>query len=106
MNLFSGIGRVGRDPVVRNVDSDAVISFSVAVDSGFGDKKKPVWFDCSLWGNRAAKLAPHVKKGDRIAVSGEIGTREHEGKTYLTLRVSEVTLLGVKTDSAAPAKAA
>jgi len=29
-----------------------------------------------------------------VTVSGDLSTREHEGKTYLTIRVAEVTLQG------------
>lgn len=97
MNLFSCIGRVGKDAVVRHAaGGDAVASFSVAVDSGFGDKKKSFWLDCSFWGKRAETVGPMIKKGDRIGLTGEMATRDHEGKTYLTLRVGDVTLLGVK----------
>ena len=35
-----------------------------------------------------------------MAVSGELGTREHEGKMYLTLRANSVDLVGGKSDSA------
>jgi single-strand DNA-binding protein len=97
MNQFTCIGRVGKDAVLRHsANGDAVAGFSVAVDAGFGGKKTSNWFDCSFWGKRAEVLAPMIKKGDRIGVSGELSTRQHDGKTYLTLRVSDVTLLGVK----------
>jgi single-strand DNA-binding protein len=66
------------------------------VDSGFGDNKTTVWLDCTLWGDRGEKLAPMILKGDRIGVTGELGTREHDGKTYVTLKVADVTLLGNK----------
>lgn len=97
MNVFSCIGRVGRDAAVRHTaGGEAVAGFSVAVDAGYGENKTTLWFDCSVWGKRAESLARHVKKGDRIGVVGELGTRQHEGKTYLTLRVSDVSLLGNK----------
>lgn len=97
MNLLSCIGRVGKDAVVRRTqDGEAVASFSVAVDSGYGDKKKSFWLDCSFWGKRAETVGPMIKKGDRIGLTGELATREYEGKTHLTLRVGDVTLLGVK----------
>ena len=96
MNAWNVIGRVGKDAVSRNGGSSVVAGWSLAVDSGFGDKKQTIWIDCSMWGQRAEKLAPMILKGDRLGVQGELGTREHEGKTYITLKVSEVTLLGDK----------
>jgi single-strand DNA-binding protein len=110
MNVFTAIGRCGRDAEVRRTQSGkAVAGWSIAVDSGFGENKKTTWFDCSLWGDRAEKLAEYIRKGDRIGVTGEIGTREHDGRTYVTLNVRDVTLLGEKRDQAprpAPKEAA
>jgi len=88
-------GGITRDAVPRTTqDGENVTSFSVAVSEGFGDKKRSVYFDCSLWGKRGSALSPHLTKGSRVAVSGDLSTREHNGKTYLTIRASEVTLLG------------
>jgi single-strand DNA-binding protein len=104
VNNFSVVGRVGRDAVVRHTaDGEQVAGFSVAVDSGYGDKKKTLWLDVSVWGKRAEALAKHVKKGDRIGVVGELGTREHEGKTYLTLRAGDVSLMSDKKPATAAA---
>jgi len=69
----------------------------VAVKAGYGDKEETLWLDCALWGKRAeGRLTEYLKKGQQVAVTGELGTREHEGKTYLTLRLSDVTLIGGK----------
>ena len=96
MNSCNFIGRVGRDAEVHEGGNNPVANFTVAVDSGYGDNKQSNWLRCALWGERATKVAGYIKKGDRIGVSGELGTREYEGKTYLTLRVADVTLLGDK----------
>lgn len=99
MNACNFIGRVGKDAVLRHTQSGkAVLGWSIAVDRGFGDNKQTIWIDCALWGDRGSKIADYVRKGDRIGVCGELGTREHDGKTYLTLDVRDVTLLGNKTD--------
>lgn len=109
MNVFNAIGRVGKDAIVRYTQAGkAVAGWSLAVDDGWGQNKQTVWLDCSLWGDRAEKLAPYITKGAQIGVTGSIGTREHEGKTYVTLRVADVTLIGVKSESrqAEPARQA
>jgi single-strand DNA-binding protein len=94
MNVFTAIGRIGRDAVTRHTQAGkAVTGWALAVDKGWGDNKQTVWLDCSLWGERGEKVAGYIKKGDRLGVTGEIGTREHDGKTYITLDVREVTLL-------------
>lgn len=100
MNNFNGIGRIGRDAVTRHTaNGKPVTGWAVAIETGFGDNKQTTWLDCSLWGERGEKVAAYIVKGDRIGVCGEIGTREHDGKTYVTLNVREVTLLTAKQDA-------
>jgi single-strand DNA-binding protein len=95
MNQFSGIGRIGKDAVVRHTSSGkAVTGWSVAIDRGWGENKQTIWLDCSWWGDRGTKVSEYIRRGDRIGVVGEIGTRDHDGKTYVTLDVRDVTLLG------------
>ena len=96
MNSYNAIGRVGKDAVVRNAGGDQVAGWSLAVDSGYGQNKQTLWLDCSLWGKRAEKVAGFITKGSQLGVTGELGTREHDGKTYLTLRVADVSLIGGK----------
>ena len=88
-------GRLGKDAALRRTqDGTAVLGFSVAVDDGYGQNKSTMWFDCSVWGKRAEALAQYLTKGTAVAVSGEFGTREHEGRTYLTVRVDNVAMQG------------
>lgn len=92
-------GVVGRDAEVRQVSGSDVCQFSVAVDDGFGDNKKTIWFDVSRWGKGASGLANVLAKGSRVAVSGEISTHENNGKTYLKVRADKVTILSTPQGS-------
>lgn len=88
-------GTVGKDAVLRRTQAgDPILGFSVAVDDGYGDKKSTMWFDVALFGKRGQSLEAHLKKGTKVAVSGELSTRVHENKTYLTCKANEVTLMG------------
>jgi single-strand DNA-binding protein len=99
MKVITIAGRVGKDAELRRTQSgDPVLGFSIAVDDGYGQNKRTLWFDASIWGKRGEALADHLKKGTPVTVSGDLSTREHDGKTYLTVRVSEVTLQGGKQD--------
>ena len=105
MNSCNFIGRVGKDAESRFTPSGKpVLSWSLAVDSGFGDAKQTLWLDCALWGDRGEILAQYVTKGSRLGVTGELGTREHEGKTYLRLNVRDVTLCGGKREESGAGK--
>lgn len=95
MNVFTATGNLGRDCRMGDAGGTSVCNFAVAVKSGFGDNQQTLWLDCALWGKRAeGRLPEFLLKGQQVAVSGELGTREHEGKTYLTLRCNDVTLVG------------
>lgn len=88
-------GRLGKDATLRRTQSgDPVLGFSVAVDHRAGKEKQTVWFECALWGKRGEALAQYLTKGTSVCVSGDLGTREYEGKTYLQVRADQVTLVG------------
>jgi single-strand DNA-binding protein len=96
-------GGVTKDAELRSTgNGDKVAGFSVAVSEGFGDAKRTLYFDCSVWGKRAETLAPMLTKGGKVCVTGDLSTREYNGKTSLTVRVADVTLLSPKRDGEAP----
>ena len=95
MNRWNIAGRVGQVRELNHTSSgDAVLGFSVAVDKRVKGEKQTLWVDCSIFGKRAEALQPYIAKGAPLAVSGEADMRVHEGKGYMQLRVSDVTLLG------------
>lgn len=96
MKVITIHGNVGRDAELRAAGQDSVLSFSVGVSDGFGDKRRTIWYDVSLWGKRAEKLAQHITKGKKVVVVGEHGDREHNGKTYHTVRAFDVEFGGEK----------
>lgn len=94
MKTITIAGRVGKDAVTRNTQTGDVTSWSMAVDDGYGDRKSTMWFDCSMWGKRGNTIARFLTKGTPCTVSGDLSQRTHEGKTYLTVNVNDVTLQG------------
>lgn len=99
MNLFAATGNLGKDCRKGEVSGTAALNFSIGVKSGYGDKEQTLWVDCALWGKQAeSKLADYLVKGQKVAVTGELGQREHEGKNYLTLRVASIDLCGGKSE--------
>lgn len=87
-------GNITRDGELRDAGGNKVASFSVAVN-GYANKEKTVhYFDCSLWGRRGESAMQFLTKGAKITVTGDLGTREHNGKTYLTINASDFTPMG------------
>ena len=99
MNLFAATGNLGKDCRKGEASGTAVLNFSIGVKSGYGDKEQTLWIDCALWGKQAeSRLADYLVKGQKVAVTGELGQREHDGKNYLTLRVASIDLCGGKSE--------
>jgi len=87
-------GRLGKDSELRQAGNSQVLGFSLAGDTGFGDRKQSHWFNCSLWGNQGAALQQYLLKGQQVTVIGEYSEREHDGKAYKELRVNSIELQG------------
>ena len=104
MNVFTGIGRLGRDAEVRHSQAGKPITtFAVAIEDGWGENKTTTWLDCAMFGERGERVASYIRKGDRIGVTGSIRldtytTRDGVEKSKVALRVQDVTLLGGKQD--------
>lgn len=92
-------GNLTKDAELRQAGNSQVCGFSVAADTGFGDKKQTMFFSCSLWGNQGAALAQYLKKGNPVTVIGEMSEREYDGKQYKEIRVNSIKLQGGKNDN-------
>jgi len=102
MNVWNFTGGLGRDCETRfTAKGDAITSFSVAVNSGYGDNAVTTWANCSILGKRGEALAPYLLKGAQVAISGEFTLRKYTSKdgkegTSPDVRVNDVTLLSSK----------
>ena len=100
MNVFSFTGNLGNQAEKRYTQSgDSIVSFSVAVKSGFGDKAVTTWVRCTMFGKRGESVFPYLNKGQLVGVSGEFSAREWDDKegnkrTSIEVRVNDLTLLG------------
>ena len=111
INVCTFSGRLGRDSEVKYIPSGtAVLEFSLAVDTGFGDKKSSFWIKCAMFGERGNKLSQYLLKGQQVIVSGEFSTREYQAgdgstKVSLELRINSVELVGGKQQDSGPREA-
>jgi single-strand DNA-binding protein len=94
MLILTLAGNTGRDAEHKSTANSELCSFPVAVTVGYGDNKSTVWVDVTKWGKGAEGLSRILRKGSKVAVSGELSMREHNGKTYLQCRANEVTIMG------------
>lgn len=81
MNNLSLIGRLTRDSETRFTPTGkSITSFCVAYDVGWGDKKRAVFLDCKIWGERGENLAKFVGKGHRVGLVGSLDQEEWADK--------------------------
>lgn len=81
MNTVILMGRMTADPELKRTQTGKdVMSFSVAVDRGYGDKKQTDFIDCVAWEHTARFISQYFRKGSLIAVNGSIRTRKYEDK--------------------------
>ena len=104
LNKVVIMGRFTKDAELKATQSGkSVASFTIAVDSGYGENKKADFINCVAWNKTAEFVTAWFKKGDMIAVVGRLSSRSYEGadgrKNYVTeVIVSEVEFCGGKKE--------
>ncbi|MEM9328097.1 MAG: single-stranded DNA-binding protein [Bacteroidota bacterium] len=90
------VGRLGRDPEVRHLESGvAVASFSIATSETYKDRntgerrENTEWHNIVLWRGLADVAEKYLKKGDQVYIEGKLRTRswEKDGVTRYTTEV-------------------
>jgi single-strand DNA-binding protein len=92
MNKWVGIGRLTKDSELKFTagKGTANLTFTLAVDDGFGDNKKTYFIPIVLWGKSAESLSSYLVKGTQIGVTGKIQTRSYDAKDGTKRYVTEV----------------
>lgn len=102
------VGRLGKDPEVRNLESGvAVANFTMATSESYKDRttgeKKEVteWHNIVLWRGLAEVAQRYLHKGDMVYIEGKLRTRswEKDGVTRYTTEIvgDNMTMLSSKS---------
>lgn len=105
MNRAELIGRLGKDPEIKTVNSgDTVCRLSVATSEKWTDKdgqkqEKTQWHNVVVWGKLAEVCGKYLKKGSQVFLAGKLETRSWEDpqgvKKYTTeIIAKELEMLG------------
>ncbi|TXH31196.1 MAG: single-stranded DNA-binding protein [Cyclobacteriaceae bacterium] len=90
------VGRLGKDPEVRNLENGAVVAnFTMATSETYKDRvtgeKKEItdWHNIVLWRGLAEIAQKYLHKGDMVYIEGKMRTRswERDGVTRYTTEV-------------------
>ncbi len=97
MNKVILVGRLAQDPEVRYTQNgNAVATFSVAVDSGFGENKRTDFIPIVAWRKLAEVCGNNLTKGRRVLVEGSLNIRSYEAQDGQKRRVTEVIAQNVE----------
>jgi single-strand DNA-binding protein len=90
MNSVSLLGRLTKDPEVRNTaQGTAVCSFTIAVNRRF-KKDEADFINIVAWNQTATFCGQYFTKGQQVAISGRIQVRpweDNEGKKHYAFEV-------------------
>jgi single-strand DNA-binding protein len=77
------VGRLGGDPVLKDVGDSKVANFSLATGEKWKDKQgnpqeKTEWHSIQVWNKLAELAGQYLKKGREVYVEGKLTTRQWE----------------------------
>ena len=104
------VGRLGKDPEVRHLESGAAVAnFSIATSETYKDKQgnkqeSTEWHNIVLWRGLAEIAEKYLTKGNLVYIEGKLKTRswqDKDGNTRYTTEVvgDNMTMLGSKNES-------
>lgn len=110
MNTANLMGRLTRDPEVRQTGDLVVARFTLAINRPKveGKEEQADFISCVAFGKRASAIGNYVRKGDQLGVTGRIQTGSYERqdgtKVYTTdVIVDRMDFVGSKKDRQSPA---
>ena len=99
MNNINLIGRIATELELKNSKDVTYIKFNLAVPRPM-KKDTTDFIPCVIFGKRAESITHYIKKGDRIAVNGQLITSQFEvkgeKKTSFEVLIANVDFLEYK----------
>lgn len=96
------IGNLGADSeMVTSQGGATFLKLRVATSFKKKGEELTTWVGGTIFGKRGETLAPMTRKGDKVAMTGTLYTRQYEGKTYVEMNVDDVELLSKKSGDGA-----
>ena len=105
MNLTVISGRTTKDfETYTSKTGTAIAKSTVAVDSGFGDKKRTDFINVTAFGKTAEFCAKYILKGDMAEVVGHIVTGSYKKSDGTTIYTTDVNVDEIKKLSSSKPK--
>ena len=96
MNSINIMGRLARDPEIRDVNGTVKTEFVLAWSEWVKGEEKAYFFKAEAWGRTGEFIRDYFKKGRGIAITGKLvldewETRDGQKRTTPLIKVSEAT---------------
>ncbi len=107
-NSVQLIGRLGKEPDVRDNNDKKKATFSIATTDTYKNQKgekvqDTQWHNIVVWGKLAGIVEKYLKKGQEVALEGKLVHRVYESngeKKYMTeVNVNDLVMLGAPPGS-------
>ena len=115
INSVHIVGNITRDPELDATPAGmSILKLGVAINERRKNTRNgewedaPVFVDCAMFGERAAKLQPYLHKGDKVAIEGKLRWSQWDDRdtgkkrSKLDIIINEIELM---TGKVAPEKA-
>ncbi len=90
-SIHTVAGRLGGDPEFKYTTSGtAICTFSLAVNTGWGERQRTTWYRVTAFGKTAENANQLLKKGSWVMVHGESYNEDwtgSDGKTRTTAKM-------------------
>lgn len=98
MNKVILIGRLTKDPDVRQIQNNTVARYTLAVDRKIRKDNADLnavtadFISCVAWDRKAEFADMYLKKGTKIAITGRIQTGKYTNKDGQTVYTTDVVI--------------
>lgn len=111
MNQIIVTGRLTKEPEAKRISSKKEgLDFlsckcAIAVDTGYGDKKRTTFFQLDITGRTAEVFQKHAYKGQKVLVVGEMLCDEYKAESGASMKnckikVSSIEFFRVESEGA------
>jgi len=90
INSVHLIGRVGKDPEIKNTTNSKIASFSLATTEKYKDKEETQWHHIKIWGKLADIVEKYIKKGMLLYLEGKVIYRTYDDKDGNKKYITEI----------------
>lgn len=93
------VGAVGATPETKETSKGKIVTFRLAVQTGYPENKgekgpDPIWYDVAVFKEALQPVVLEaIYKGAKVAVEGYSSIREYQGKAYHNIVASRVGLV-------------